>query len=169
MSQSVMWKKNCLLSSRSRSQQELIWLKYDSFTVSSKLLISWQSNLIWWYIIISQCLVKKGDNCIQDQGHNEGSKCHCLSRWYLLNSQTLQYQTWYCDASSCAEVHAIDWFALSMVKVTARAHVIKLWEFLLYLLNHLLHYLVHYHEPDCLMEKLDCSVEGQGHSKISEC
>ena len=28
---------------------------------------------------------------------------------------------------------------------------------------------VHYHKPECLMEKLDCCVQGQGHSKVSKC
>ena len=30
---------------------------------------------------------KKSDYCIQNQGHSEGSKFQCLSRWYLLNRQ----------------------------------------------------------------------------------
>ena len=29
--------------------------------------------------------------------------------------------------------------------------------------------IVHYHKPECLMEKLDCCVQGQGHSKVSKC
>ena len=29
--------------------------------------------------------------------------------------------------------------------------------------------IVHYHKPECFMEKLDCCVQGQGHSKISKC
>ena len=29
--------------------------------------------------------------------------------------------------------------------------------------------IVHYPKSDCFMEKLDCCVEGQGHSKISKC
>ena len=32
--------------------------------------------------------------------------------------------------------------------------------------------IVHYHKPECFMEKLDCCVQGQGHSKfqnINEC
>ena len=43
--------------------------------------------------------VKKKDYCIQGQGHSEGSKCLCLSRWYLLNHQAIGFQIWYCDAS----------------------------------------------------------------------
>ena len=29
--------------------------------------------------------------------------------------------------------------------------------------------IVHYHKPECFMEKLDCCVHGQGHRKISKC
>ena len=29
--------------------------------------------------------------------------------------------------------------------------------------------MVHYHQPECFMEKLDCCVQGKGHSKISKC
>ena len=35
----------------------------------------------------------------QGQGHSEGPKCQCLSRWYLLNRGTFFNQSWYCDAS----------------------------------------------------------------------
>ena len=67
-----------------------------------------------------------------------------------------------------------DWIAIFEFKVTVRAHTIKIWQWLLYLLNcWSFHYqtwlIVHYHKPECFMEKLDCCVEGQGHSKISKC
>ena len=29
--------------------------------------------------------------------------------------------------------------------------------------------IAHYHEPECFYEKLDCYVQGEGHSKISKC
>ena len=51
------------------------------------------------------------------------------------------------------------------VKVTARAHMIKIWQFLLHPLNCEFFYdqtlLVHYY-------KSECCVQGQGHSKISK-
>ena len=60
------------------------------------------------------------------------------------------------------------------VEVTSRAHMIKIWQFLLYLWTACpfatkLGLKVHYHKPECFMEKLDCCVQGQGHSKISKC
>ena len=108
MSQSAMRKNSCLLSlrSRSRSQQGLMWWKYDSFycilwTVDSLatklgLMIHHHSQNVLW---------KKLDYCFQGQRHSEGSKYQCLSR-YVLNWQIFCYQTWYCDASSWAWVHA---------------------------------------------------------------
>ena len=63
-----------------------------------------------------------------------------------------------------------DWFAIFIVKVlwpkydnfycifwTADSFATKLG------------LIVHYHKPECLMEKLDCCVRSQGHSKISQC
>ena len=79
-------------------------------TMSSELLIPWQPSLVWWYIIISQGVLwkkkEKKNDCVQGQGHSEQTKCLCLSRWYLLNCLAFCYQTWYCDASSWAGVHA---------------------------------------------------------------
>ena len=73
--------------------------------ISSQLLIPLEPNWVWWYIIISQSVLwKKKDYCTQGQGHSEGSKCQCLSRWYLQNCLTFCYQTWYCDALSWARV-----------------------------------------------------------------
>ena len=67
-----------------------------------------------------------------------------------------------------------DWFAIFKVKVTARPHMIKIWQ--LYCIFWTadpfatkLGLIVHYHKPECFMEKMDCCVQGQGHSKISKC
>ena len=55
---------------------------------------------------------------------------------YLLNHQAFCVQTWYCDASlGVQSVMQKDCFAIFKVKATARAHMIKIWQFLLYLLN----------------------------------
>ena len=45
---------------------------------------------------------------------------------YLSNCPLYCHQTWYSDASLCARVHAKDWYAIFKVKVTARAHRIKI-------------------------------------------
>ena len=75
-------------------------------TIFSELLIPWQPNLVWWYFIISQSVPrKKLDYCRQGQGHSEGSKCKCLSRWYLLNHQAFCFQTWYWDTSLCKSTY----------------------------------------------------------------
>ena len=177
MSQSVMWKKNCCccyLQGQSHSEGS-----YDQnmilSTLYSELLTPWQPNLVWWYIIISQSVLwKKLDYCFQGQGHREGSKCSCLSKWCLLTHQTFCFQTWYCDAllwvrvsckkidlplsrsrslqeltwSKCDNFYCIFW--------TADPFATKLG------------LIVHYHKLECFMEKLDCCVQSQGHSKISK-
>ena len=49
-------------------------------TIFSELLVLWQSNLVWWYIIISQSVLwKKLDNFFHGHGHSEGSKCQWIS------------------------------------------------------------------------------------------
>ena len=65
-------------------------------------------------------------------------------------------------------------FVMFKVKVTAAALMIKIWQFLLYLLNCWSFstkrgLMVHYHKPECLMKKLDYCVQGQGHGKIAKC
>ena len=57
----------------------------------------------------------------------------CLSRWYFLSHRTFCYQIWYGDAASWARVSCGNYFvvvAIFKVKVTARAHMIKIWLFL---------------------------------------
>ena len=64
-----------LLSSRSRSQQGLIWSKYDSFCY-----IIWTINSLANKLSLTihhqkpVSYGKKKDYCIQSHGHNEGSK-----------------------------------------------------------------------------------------------
>ena len=96
----------CYLQGQSHNNKGSYDQNMSLSTVSSELLIPWQPNLLWWYIIISQSVswkkIKK--YCYQGQGHSEGSVCQCLSRWYLVNRQTFCYQTWYCGAPSWARV-----------------------------------------------------------------
>ena len=154
------WRKIGLLSSRSRSQQGLIWSKYDS-ALLSEMLFLWQPNLVWWYIIIRQMACVK--SWITAFKVKVTVKVHnvyeCLSILYFLNHQTFCHK---------------DWLAVFKVKVTAGAHMIRMQQF---------HYIfwtadpfatrlglmVHYYKPEYLLKKLDCCVQDQGHSKSSKC
>ena len=54
---------------------------------------------------------------------------------------------------------------------TARAHMIKIWQFYCIFWTAdpfaaKLGLILHYHKPECFMEKLDCCAQGEGHSKI---
>ena len=82
-----------------------------------------------------ECLVKKLDNCFQALGYSQGSKCQCLSRWYLLNHVTFCYQTWSCDASPCARVHAKRLVCYFQGHGHSKGSYDQIWQFLLYLLN----------------------------------
>ena len=64
------------------------------------------------------------------------SVCPSLSGQYLLNRSTISNPTWYCGVVSwgCVSCRKKR-FIISDVKVTARAYIIKIWLFLLYLLN----------------------------------
>ena len=84
----VSCKKIRLPFSRSSSQQGPVWSKYDSFYC-----IFWTADYLATKLgpIIGyhrpERLVEKVDYCFQGQGHSEGSKCRCLSRWYFLNAK----------------------------------------------------------------------------------
>ena len=122
-------------------------------------------------------LVEKSDYCIQGQGHSEGSKCRYLSRWYFLNRRTFCYQTRYCDAS--------EWAGVSCKKKKnrllfprSRSQQGLVWSIydsfycIFWIADPFatkLCLMVHYHKPECLMKKLDCCVQGQGHGKIAKC
>ena len=68
-----------------------------------------------------------------------------------------------------------DWFAIFKVTVTARAHMIKIWQFLLYLLDCWSFCYQTWFDSTLSQawmfygEKLDCCVQGQGYDKISKC
>ena len=84
MSQSVMRKKLfAIFKVKVTGRAHMIKTRLS--TISSELLILRQPNLVWWYIIISRSVLwKKLNYCIQGQGHSKGSKCQCLSGWYLI-------------------------------------------------------------------------------------
>ena len=130
--------KKCLLSWRSASQWGLIWSKYDFFLLY--LLSCWFFGKQTWSDDTphkSECLVKKWNYCVQGRGHFEGSNCQLMSVQMisskLLNMLLPNLVLW-CIIMSW-NVMQKDWFAIFKVKVTARANMIKIWQFLLYRLN----------------------------------
>ena len=103
------------------------------------------------------------------------SKYQCLSRCYLLNRQTFCYQTWYCDATSWAGVLCK---MICLLFSRSRSQQGLVWSkcdrfyHIFWIANPCatkLGLIVHYHKLECLIKKLDCCVQGQDHSKISEC
>ena len=129
-------KKIDVLFSRSRSQQGLMWSKYDSF----------------YYIILTvDSLAAKLGLMI----HHQKPECPMKKKWITAfrvkvkaKGQNLMFVQmisskpsnilfsnlvlWFIFMSQCCAKRLL---AIFMVKVTARALVVKIWQFLLYLLN----------------------------------
>ena len=127
MSQSVMWKKNGLLHSRSRSQWRFKMLMFvQMISSSSKPRNILFPNLVLWCIIMCQLWCKKIDVLFS-------------------RSRSLQVLIW----PKYDNFYCIFWTADPFC--TKRGLII------------------YYHKPECFMEKLDCCAQGQGHSKISKC
>ena len=107
-------------------------------TIFSELSILWLPNMVWWYIILSQSVLwKKLDYCIQ----------RSRSLWRVKMSMCVQIifskspDIWFPDLVLLCMVMSRsvtqkDWLAVFKVKVSARADMIKIWQFLLYLLNY---------------------------------
>ena len=120
-----------LLHSRSRSQRRFImsvnvWLN-DIFSMcpivyAQPFFFFLIQNLIWWCIIMRQCVMQK--NC----------------------------------------------FIIFNFKVTARAYIIKIWLFLLNLLNcWSVCNKTWFDSTECPVEKWDYCIQSEGHSKGSQC
>ena len=137
MSWSVMQKKSRLLFSRSRSQQGLVWAKYDSFDCIFWIAEPFATKLgLIVHYHKPECLMKKLDCCVHGQGHGKISKCQWLFiqmlssemlnlilpnlvRWCIIMSQIV-FQKY--------------WFAVVKVNATVKDHVTKD-DFLIYLLT----------------------------------
>ena len=85
-----------------------------------------------------ECSVEKWDYCVQGQGHNEGSKCQWMFVWTIFSESQnilLPNLVWWCSIMNQSHVDIFFIVAIFKVKVPARAHIIKIWLFLLYYLN----------------------------------
>ena len=148
-----------------------IWLSLLYF---SKLLILWQPNLVWWYIIISHCVLweKIWISSFKITAAMKGQMSLFVG---MISSKppSIFFQTWYCDASlwvgvSCKKIDLLFSRSKSLQELiwpkydnfyctfwTADPFATKLG------------LIVHYYKAECFMEKLVCYVQGQGHSNIS--
>ena len=96
-----------------------------------------------------------------------------MFRWYLLNHQTFCFQTLYCDSSL--------WVRLSYKKIDllfsrsrSPLELIRSKYDNFYCIFWItdpfatkLGLMVHYRKLECFMEKSECYIQGQGHSKMS--
>ena len=126
-----------LLSSRSRSQWGLIWSKYiffyyiiwtvDSLASKPGLMIHHQK---------SECLVKKVRLLYSRLRSQWRVKMSLFVQMIFSKPPNILFPNLvlWCIIMS-RNVLQKDWFLIFKVKVTARAHMIKIWQVLLYLLN----------------------------------
>ena len=83
--------------------------------------------------------VEKWDYCIQGQGHSKGSKCQWMFVRTICSEPhniLLPNLVWLCSFISQSVMQKY-WFTVFNVRVTARAYIIRIWVFPLYLLNFL--------------------------------
>ena len=128
ISQSVTWNKNCLLSSR--SQRGLLLSKYysDCYIFWTADSLATKFGLMKGYHRPVR-LVEKLDSQQKVKLSMFTQMISSKSPNILLPNLVLQ-----CIILSWGVRHT-DWFAIFKVKVTARAHMIKIWLFLLHFLN----------------------------------
>ena len=146
----------CLLSSRSRSQQGIIWPKYDSFYYIFWTVDSLTTKL--WLMIHHhelECPMKKVGLLHSESRSQQRIKMLMFVQMisskppsilfpnFVLWCIIMQELLWSKYDSVCCIFWIADSFAAKLCLI------------------------VHYHKPECFMDKLDCCVEGQGHSKIS--
>ena len=84
-----------------------------------------------------ECPIEKWDYCVQGQGHSKGEKCLWMFVQMISSEPQnilLPNMVWLCSIIG-QSVMQKNWFTLFNVKVTGRAYIIKIWLFLLYLLN----------------------------------
>ena len=138
MRQSVREKKLVHYCHCQRHREGLYNQNMTISTISSKLLVPLQPNLVLWYSIICQSVLRK---CLvlglrsRSQRRLKVSVNICLDDifWtatYFVTRLGMMIQQ---NEPECHAEQKI--FAVFKVKVTARANMIKIWLWLLYLLN----------------------------------
>ena len=131
--------KKYLLSSRSRSQWGLIWSKYASFYY-----IFWTADSLATALGTMihhhkpECLAREKKGGLLNSRSRSQRRIKMLMFIQMISSKVLNILSpdlalWY--ALSWVECHANRLVCFFKVKVTARAYMIKIWQFLLYLLN----------------------------------
>ena len=110
--------------------------------------------------------MEKWDFCILGQGHHEGLKCQWMFVWMIFSDSQnilLPNLVWWCSIMSQSNA---DVFFLFLLSSWSRSQLGLIWS------RYDNVYCIFWTadpKPKCCMEKMDCCVKGQGHSKISKC
>ena len=166
----------CYLQSQGHSEGSYDQNMTFSF-ISSELFIFRQPNWSDGNFHKPECLVKKKKNyCIQGEGTAK-VKMSMFVQMIASEPPHILFQTWYFEASSWARM-SCKTFGLLFSRSRLQQGLIRKYDSFYYIFwtadpfATKLGLIVHYHKPECLMEKLECCVQGQGHSKsliVSEC
>ena len=172
MSQSVLWKKEvCYLHGHNEGLLGRNMTFYYIFWTAD----FWQPNMVWYYIIISQnVLWQKLSTAFKVKVIVKGK----MSVFVQIISSKLSIillPNLYCDASSwdgvsCKKIGLL--FSRSrsqqrLVWSNCGSFYYILWTTVSFASK--LGFVVDFHKPEYLMKKFDCSVQGQGLSKMSKC
>ena len=156
MSQSVM-RKHCCLWGQGHSKGS-----YDQnmtlSTIFSELLFTWQQKLVWWCISSNQSVLWRKKNRLLHSGSKSQRRVKMLIfvqmiSFKLPNSLFPNLVLW------CFIIQELIWSKYD--KFYCIFWIDDFFSTKLGLIKH-------YHKPECYMEKLDCCVQGQGHSNTSK-
>ena len=178
MSQSVMQKKNGLLSSR--LQQVLIWSKQDFFLYIFRTADFFATKVVgfffWFFFVLHYYFLwgkKKIAVFMVKITGNLQNVAECLSGWYFLNCLSPSL-VWCCIILS-QSIMWKGWVAFFKVKVTMKAYIIKIWlsttsSQLLIPLQPTFGLIANHYKLGCLVNKivLLCCAQGQGQSNGSK-
>ena len=155
----VSYKKIGLLSLRSRSQGGFIWSKYDSFYYILWTADPFAAKLRFIVHFHKQeCFMTKLDCYVQGPDHSKIWKCH----WMFV-------QIIFSESLNLLLPNLVLWCIIMQELIRAKYDNVYCIFWTADSVATKLGLIVHYHKAECFMEKLDCCVQDQGHSKISKC
>ena len=130
-----------------------------------------------------ECPVDKWDYCVQDQGHNEGSKCQWMFVQKIFSElQNVLLPNFVCWCSITSQSHA-DFFVVVVVVFVVAIIGVKSEQGLIWSKYESFYYIfwtvdsvatklglmIHHQKPQCTMKKLDHCIQGQCQSEGSKC
>ena len=141
--------------------------------ISSEWLILLQPEVVFWYIIISQSVLWENWMAFKVKVVAKVQSFNFCPDDIFWTAEPCVTKLGTVMHHRGQERHVKDGFAVFMVKFTMRAHTIKYVSFYhIYWTSHSFatrfNWLVHHDTLKCLVQKLDCCGQSQGHSEVSK-